>query len=232
MNNLIKIIATKRTCKGWKEDEYDLKIETTFKEKLKVPGLFKDTYEEIEVSLINKKNKAYLKTIKKPYGNNREIVVECYIDKGYSIVSDKEHYPKQELLSKIEKFRKFISVDISFDENAWTDSKAWNIDISKQITVKVLKPIGMQIIGSTIVKGEVFATIPKNYPNVTLWEDQFKKYVYYNDFWYMTVLDLVNKMFYDLDIIGADVKIDGKIISRKEASATKPQNISLIEIFL
>ena len=230
MNRQIKIVATKRTCKGWKEDEYDIKIETTFKEKLKVPGLFKDTYEEIEVSLINKKDKAYLKAIKKPYGNNKEIVVECYTDKEYSVVSDKEHYPKRELLSKTKKFRKFIPVNISFDENAWTDSKAWNIDISKQITVKVLKPIGMQIIGSTIVKGEVFATIPKKKDTVVC--ENNDRYAVYKDKWYSNIYDLVIVLFYDLDILGAEVHIDGKKVSASETKKLHTWNVNLIEIFL
>ena len=229
MNNLIKIIATKRTCKGWKEDEYDLKIEAPFREELKVPGLFIGTYEKIEVSLMKRKDKAYLKTIKKPYGNNKEVAIECYVDKGYFIVSDKEHYSKHELLSKIEKFRKFIPISIEFDENAWTDSKAWNIDISKQITVKVLKPIGMQIMGSTIVKGEVFTTIENKKPNYPV-DYGYVEYPKGNAC--KTVVDLVHVLFRKLDVLGAEVKIDGGILSYNEANQTKPRNIKLIEIFL
>jgi len=230
MNDTIKITATKRTCKDWKEDEYDIKIEAPFREELKVPGLFIGTYEKIEVSLMKRKDKAYLKTIKKPYGNNKEVAIECYVDKGYFIVSDKEHYSKHELLSKIEKFRKFIPISIEFDENAWTESKAWNIDISKQITVKVLKPIGMQIIGSTIVKGEVFATIPKKKDTVVC--ENNDRYAVYKDKWYSNIYDLVIVLFYDLDILGAEVHIDGKKVSALEAEKLHTWNVNLIEIFL
>jgi len=230
MNDTIKIVATKRTCKGWKEDEYDIKIETTFKDKLKVSGIVKDVFHEIETLSVFKTKNKYLKAVKKPYGNNTEIVIECYIDKGYFIISDKEHYPKQELLSKTEKFRKFIPVDISFDENIWTDSKAWNIDISKQITVKVLRPIGMQIMGPTIVKGEVFTTIPKKRDSVVCQNND--RYAVYKDKWYSNIYDLVIVLFYDLDILGAEVHIDGKKVSALEAEKLHTWNVNLIEIFL
>ncbi len=230
MNEQIKIVATKRTCKGWKENEYDIKIEVSFKEKLKVPGLVKDTFHEIEALSINKKKKEYLKAIKKPYGNNKEVVIECYIDKGYFIVSDKEHYSKHELLFKIEKFKKFIPISVSFDENAWTESKAWNIDISKQITVKVLRPIGMQIMGSTIVKGDVFATIPKKKDSVVCEGNDM--YTVYEGKWYKNVYELIPKLFHNLDILGAEVHVDGKKISATEARKLHTWDVDLIEIFL
>ena len=213
MNESIKIVAAKRTCKGWKEDEYDIKIEKTFD----------------KVNIRDGKDGFDVKS--QPYGNNIEIRILLHDDKGVWILSDKDHYTKELITKIVNRINKYWSIPtkLVFDENAWTDSKAWNIDLSKQITVKVLRPIGMQIMGSTIVEGKVFATIkniPPKYPVDYGYVEYPKGKVCEN------VTELVHALFREIDILGADAKIDGKTLSYNEAKQLKPRNIKLIEIFL
>jgi len=211
MNDTIKIVATKRTCKGWKEDEYDIKIES-------------ESY-----IYLNKGNNVFVFRCR-PYGNNIEKRIKVYNDKGIWNLSDRDHYTKKLLLKIISQIKEFIKVTLTFDENEFTDSKLWNIDISKQITVKVLRPIGMQIMGSTVVKGEVFTTIPKKRDSVVCQNND--RYAVYKDKWYSNIYDLVIVLFYDLDILGAEVHIDGKKVSALEAEKLHTWNVNLIEIFL
>lgn len=211
-NNSIKIIATKRTCKVHAENKYDIIIETN-PEKIYIYDIVGN----------------YLEVRKEPYGNNTEIIIECHRNvHGYYMLSDKEYYTKKELLEKVEHYRKFLQVTIEFDENTWTPSKTWSVDLSKQITVKVLKPSGMQFMGSMIVEGEVFTTIDNTPPDYPV----DYGYVDYDGHVCENVVQLVHTLFRQIDVLGTDVKIDGKTLSYADALNTKPRNIKLIEIFL
>lgn len=223
----IKILATKRTCKGYNENEYDIQIEATFENKIKVPGILKSIYLDIELFSIEKKSNFCLNIVKKPYGNNNEIRISIANDKGIWVLSDKDHYTKELINKIVSNIKEFIPVEIVFEENEWTPSKAWNINLSKQITVKLSRPMGIQVMGSSLVEEWIFTidnTPPKNM--IDYGE------ILYENIICTDVVDIVHQLFYKLDILGAKVKVDGKTLSYTEAQEIKPRNIKLIEIFL
>lgn len=218
MNESIKIIATKRTCKAWKEEDYDIKIVITPEIKKKGDNYMPLSFHTDKSSISIHKN-VYDTTIEGSIWS---------VD-GHVVLRDSEHYSKSRINHNIDIFKKFIPISIEFDENTWTPSKAWSIDISKQITVKVLRPSGMQFMGSTIVKGEVFTTIKNTPPDYPV---DYGFVEYPENEVCETVAQLVSVLFHEIDILGAEVKIDGKILTYNEANQIRPRNIKLIEIFL
>ncbi len=159
-------------------------------------------------------------------------------DYAYSI-NETDKYPKQSINEIVSVLNEIIPTTVKFDENEFPESSAWITDWSDKLVVKVYRPIGLNIMGSNCVTLKDSFLLPKVKDTVSTpcsygggFNNRYVTFEKYTNKYFDNVKDIVPVLFDALDILGAEVKIDGKQLSASEAKKIHLWDVKIIEIYI
>lgn len=158
---------------------------------------------------------------------------------GNLVLSESGDTSKAAILCFVKEANKIIPTSVKLDENEFTEESAWTTDWSDKLVIKVYRPAGLQIMGSTCVSLKDSFLLPKVKDTIKTprsygegFNDRYVTFEKYTNKYFDNVKDIVPVLFDALDILGAEVEVDGKKLSASEAKKTHLWDVKIVEIYI